>query len=652
MNVTLCSVPVEPPGTIPKRKRSEGQIGIDPKIAITSLNYWATKNGFQACKFYDIDMLYPSDEEVEKYFRENQTDVVGLSAIVSTSYMQVKRLAKIIKSVNKNTLIVCGGYLTAASNTILKKTEVDVCVVGNGEIAWAGILKITKEHLKTERSKLDINKLLEIKGIAVLDENKNLKFSGYGQTLPSSHMPFPDFEYLKSGLQGKDKSLQNYFRPFWMNEVFAMDGRSYEKNRKPMMMCIFTAKGCVARCTFCQRGAKGYITYDLSKMETYLKHVIDNYNVGFIYVDDEDFGSNKKYSYQVAELFHKYNLLWYCCGVRCTSIVEADVIHYKKNGCCGLKFGIESGSQAMLDIMEKKYKVNDIKKAIFACYNNGLYSPPVGFMLGMPGECLQTVRESGKLLGEIGAKIGVPPGLIFGVIDIVHAVPFVGTPFYEYGKQLGLIGQSVDEEEKYIELTSYAEYYKRYYINFSGAPISEIVFWDMLLWLEATRTFEKLTKNQTLNKEWEKKFKIAAKVHAYNPHVKSKQKKVNIFGAAKKKENIALSNYFITNFLKRHIVFNRIVAKLPRFLVDPIVRYLLYFEFLIQKNFFKDKHHLHAVSGTSKKMNSKIRIRYEEIDPAKTTQKDRSLRTIVEKKMKELNRSKQEKTLSTLTAGP
>ena len=68
-----------------------------PKIAITSLNHWTTKNGFKGCKFYDIDMLYPSDEDVEKYFRENQTDVVGLSAVVSTSYLQVKRLAKIIK---------------------------------------------------------------------------------------------------------------------------------------------------------------------------------------------------------------------------------------------------------------------------------------------------------------------------------------------------------------------------------------------------------------------------------------------------------------------------------------------------------------------------------------------------------------------------
>ena len=165
-------------------------------------------------------------------------------------------------------------------------------------------------------------------------------------------MTFPDFEYLKSGLQGNDEAMQNYFQPFWKNSVFSMDSRSYEKNRKPMMVTMFTTKGCVAKCTFCQRGATGYDSYDLNKFETYIKYLIDNHNVGFIYVDEENFGSNKKYAYQVAELFHKYNILWWACGVRCTSITEADVIHYKKNGCCGLRFGIETGSQTMLDIME------------------------------------------------------------------------------------------------------------------------------------------------------------------------------------------------------------------------------------------------------------------------------------------------------------
>ena len=147
MEILICSVPVEAPGTKLRRKRSEGSFPIMPKIAVTSLNHWAEKNGFK-CKYYDIDMLYPSDEEVERHFRENPTDIVGLSAVVSTTYMQVKRLARIIKKVNKRTLVVVGGYLTAAANTILRKTEVDICVVGNGEIAWVGILNYMKDHLK------------------------------------------------------------------------------------------------------------------------------------------------------------------------------------------------------------------------------------------------------------------------------------------------------------------------------------------------------------------------------------------------------------------------------------------------------------------------------------------------------------------------
>ena len=621
-----------------------------PKIAITSLNHWTTKNGFKGCKFYDIDMLYPSDEDVEKYFRENQTDVVGLSAVVSTSYLQVKRLAKIIKKVNKNTIIVCGGYLTAAANTVLRKTEVNICVVGNGEIAWVGILKFIKEHLETGNNKLDIDKLLEMKGISILDDNDNLKFSGYGQTLPSCEMTFPSLEYLKSGLQDNDKAFKNYFSPFWKNTVFSMDSRSYEKSRKPMMLGIFTSKGCVARCTFCQRGSKGYSVYDLNKLEAYLKLLIENYDVGFIYVDDENFGSNRKYSHEVAKLFHKYNLLWSAFGVRCTNVVEEDIIHYKKNGCCGLKFGIESGSQTMLDIMEKKYTVSDVKKAVFMCFDHGLYSSPDGFMLGMPGETLKTCMDSGKMMGEISARIGVPPSITFGMTDPYYAIPLVGTPLYEYGRQLGLIGQNVNEEEKYLELVSDVAAYKRYYINFNGSPMSEVVFWDMLVFLESTRRYEKLTKNKTINKEWEKKLKLGRKIQGKNPMFKSKQRKFEVFGGTGEKEDSTFNQYFITNFLKQHVVFNKTLAKLPRFILYPIVRYMLYFEFLMQKYLFKEKHNLHRI--TNEKVNSKIRIKYEDIDPSKTTQRDRSLRTIVAKKVMQFEKSKQEKTLSWLTGGP
>jgi radical SAM superfamily enzyme YgiQ (UPF0313 family) len=176
----LCSVPVETPGGKLRRKRSEGPAPIMPKIAITSINHWTVKNKFQPCKFYDIDMLYPSDDDLKKFFTENYADIIGLSAVVSTSYLQVERISKIIKEANPKALIVCGGYLTSASDTVLRKTNVDVCVVGDGEMAWTGLLNYVKNSSRNNE-KIRIDELMKIRGIAVIDNQKELHFSGYGR---------------------------------------------------------------------------------------------------------------------------------------------------------------------------------------------------------------------------------------------------------------------------------------------------------------------------------------------------------------------------------------------------------------------------------------------------------------------------------------
>ena len=52
------------------------------------------------------------------------------------------------------------------------------------------------------------------------------------------------------------------------------------------------------------------------------------------------------------------------------------------------------------------------------------------------------------------------------------------------------------------------------------------------------------------------------------------------------------------------------VAKLPRFLVYPIVRYMLYFEFLMQKYILNDKHNLHTETITNKVDKSKIKVKF------------------------------------------
>ncbi len=644
----LCSVPVETPGAKLRRRRSEGPVGIMPKIAITSLNNWAVKNGFDECKFYDIDMLYPTDEEIRDYFLNNQADIIGLSAVVSTSYMQVRRITKIINDVNPRALIVCGGYLTAASNVLLNKTFVDVCVVGDGETAWVGLLNYIKNNLN-KNDKINVDELSKIRGLSFLGKDNDLVFTGYGH-IQSCQMSFPSFDYLKSGLNENEEAINNYFRPFYLSEEFVMDDRSFEKGRREMLCSLHVSKGCVAKCTFCQRGAKGYLVYNLDDLE---KHLIQlkKYNVGFVNVDDENFGSNKKYTYQVAELLNKHGMLWQCTGVRCTSVNKEDLKYYKDNGCVSLKFGIESGSQTMLDIMEKRFTVNDIKKALFSCYEIDLYSPPLGFMVGMPGETLDTAKESGKLLGEIAANLRVPLKQIFGLVEIFYAIPLFGTPLYEYGRKLNLLGSSIDEEEKYLELVSNVGAYKRYYINLNGAPMSEVVFWDFLVFLEATKTFVKLMKNKSLNINMMKRLNRLNENQAKNPHTKEKdnyQTKTQIFGGGGGDENIFKKNKnFITNFVKKNIAFNEKIAKfIPRFILYPLVRYALYCEYLFQKIYLKDSNNLHM--ETNSKVNKDIRITKKDIDFKNTTQIDRSLRNIVKRKFGSVNNSAHER----LVGGP
>ena len=65
---------------------------------------------------------------------------------------------------------------------------------------------------------------------------------------------------------------------------------------------IQTSKGCVARCTFCQRAQKGYRVFEPDYFEEQVLRLKNKYNVGALIVDDENFGSNKVQAYACARI--------------------------------------------------------------------------------------------------------------------------------------------------------------------------------------------------------------------------------------------------------------------------------------------------------------------------------------------------------------
>lgn len=574
MKILLCSSPCEPFDFLKangQKLRSAGDESVVPKIAITALMKWMEKNGYPRsdCTFIDFDMLLPSDEEMLEYFRKYAPDVIGISASTSGTYAHIKHIAALVKSVCPETFIVMGGNLSASSNLVLRKTDVDMCVVGDGEIAWVKLL----DHIKQHGLSMDNPLLEDIPGLSYLDKNGELIFTGYGEKLSEELMDtIPDYEIFREGLQGQDHLLANYFRVGRTNAWFKDNPKTHEPGRRPMIAMLQANKGCVVKCTFCQRGVKGYRSEPMERLDAHLKEIKEKFDVGFIHVIDENFGSDADRAAQFAELMKEHDLIWVATGVRCTSVTRDRIKHFAENNCVALKFGVESGSQKILDIMEKKFTVQDVKNAIGWCSEFNIFSP-LALMFGMPGETLETAKETGRFMAEIALETNISPD---NNHDILYLVPFPGTPAYEYGQQIGIIGTSLEEEEYYLLNIFTAPSYKLAYVNMNGAGLSEVLFWDVLAQLEATRHYLK-------HKEAYKDENLSPLRRQGIPYRDSTIFSEGIFTIVRRKVKarkwrISFIPY-VSIFIEKKIAKSVSWARVPRWILYPAVRALLLLEY-------------------------------------------------------------------------
>ena len=95
------------------------------------------------------------------------------------------------------------------------------------------------------------------------------------------------------------------------------------------------------------------------------------------------------------------------------------MVRMKQAGCWLIAFGIESGSQTILDNVKKDARVEDAQRTIRLCHRHGIKTWGY-FIIGLPGETRQTVRETIDFAKSIPLDIA-----LFHV-----AMPYAGTEFY------------------------------------------------------------------------------------------------------------------------------------------------------------------------------------------------------------------------------
>ncbi len=422
----------------------------------------------------DVERIHYS--EVIKRIHDFDPDVIGFSGIVTTAYKYIKEMSGIIRESFPETKLIVGGSISAAAEIIMNNTSIDVVVKGEGEIT----IKELVSSLKDGRDLTEVNGILfrnrkgEIITTMPREQVKNiddLPYPAY-DLLDMRHYLVDPFEYI------------NHFRQNGYDDV---DPRFFEQHRKgKKMMVVHTARGCTHRCTFCQRHMKGMRMHSMEHLFDYLELLMDKYNVGFFSLGAELFLPIKRFYWDFIEGVkeRKLDILFYVTGARVNTVDRDILFALKEIGCWMIEYGFESGSQRMLDIMEKGTTVEQNLKVARWTKEAGIFTVPA-IILGMPGETTETVRESIDFLKKL--DIGWRQFMVNNPL----ALP--GSSLFDYAKLSGFI----TDEEKYLEsvsdtnasLLAIRDEKRKCFINYTDEPDEVVKSWLNLLTTEMERHY-------------------------------------------------------------------------------------------------------------------------------------------------------------------
>ena len=191
---------------------------------------------------------------------------------------------------------------------------------------------------------------------------------------------------------------------------------------------MYTSKGCPYGCIFCTVARTKWKKRSATGILAELRYLRENYGIKTVSFFDETFTIDRKRALDIANGIRDagLNIRWYC-NTRVELVDEELLAAMYRGGCRGISFGIESGSQSVLDKAEKGSTVEQAERAIRWAKENGIKAY-CSFIIGLPGENWGTVRET---IGFIRRTL--PTGAQFNV-----ATPYPGTKLFEavYGAKV------------------------------------------------------------------------------------------------------------------------------------------------------------------------------------------------------------------------
>ena len=351
---------------------------IYPPIELSYLTGFLRKSA--ETKIIDANALNKSFDDIEKEIKDFQPDAV-IFTTSPASFSFDSQIAKTAKKVNKEIkTILLDSHIAPVMPNKIKESFPEI------------------DHLVSTEPLMNIPYLLGIKGISELEDQ-----------------PLPAYDLLP---------LNKYF--------------SLTFSRKKPFAALITSTGCPNRCNFCIIGGatveRGYgRKWRFKTPEKILSEIKYLLTLGIksIYLFDETFTVHKQRVIDLSKMIIKEGLKfeWSCNG-RVDTLDEETIKIMKQAGCWNIMFGIECGSEGLLEEANKGTTLAKAMDVIKSCKKNNI-NVSASFVIGFPEETMETVEQTLKVAKKINPYRA----------QFVILTPYPGTELYQEVKAKGLLEQ-------------------------------------------------------------------------------------------------------------------------------------------------------------------------------------------------------------------
>lgn len=315
------------------------------------------------------------------------------------------RTASIVKSFDSDIITagICWTLHTMSEAVMNQAPDMDFYILQDYEVVAPALV-----------AALDNGDASDVRGIASRQRGEVIKSAAAEPLKDYDSIPLPAYDLLPS--------LKPYF-------VTAPAGQPYT--------ILYTSKGCPFKCSFCTVAGTPLKMRSADNILEELRHLKENYGLRTASFYDETFTIDRNRVIELCESMKEENLKikWYC-NTR-AQLVDPELLRLMRGaGCRGISFGIESGSQRILDSVEKRIDVEQGKLAIQWAKESRLKTF-CSFIFGLPGEDWSTIQETLDFVRET-----LPTSAQFNV-----AVPYPGTKLYQ--QVHGDLGRDIDFRKLY-----------------------------------------------------------------------------------------------------------------------------------------------------------------------------------------------------------